>query len=353
MSRFLNDKLASLEPYTPGEQPKISRLIKLNTNENPYPPSPEVKRALAAMDKDAWRLYPDPQTGEAVEAIADHFGLTPAQVMLGNGSDEILAFAFMAYGQKVYFPEVSYGFYPVFAGLLGGEACQVPMPDLRIDPADYQHNDGMVVLANPNAPTGVELSPEAIESILRANPDQVVLVDEAYVDFGARSSLALLPKYDNLLVVQTFSKSRSLAGMRIGMAMGSEALIEDLNRIKFSFNPYNLSRGAIVAAAAAIRDEAYFETQCGRIIKTRQRFVRAVEALGFPVMTSRANFVFVKTGTGYAERLRARGILVRHWDKEQIRDWIRVTIGTDEDMEQLTAALKEIKQEENDEAGIH
>lgn len=344
MSRFLKEELTSLEPYTPGEQPKIKDLIKLNTNENPYPPSPRVKQVLDELKKDDYRLYPDPEAADAVKACAEHFGLEEDQVILGNGSDEILAFAFMAYGKKVYFPETSYGFYPVFADIFGCGAVPVEMKELLIDPEDYMKNDGMVVIANPNAPTGVDLGLDAIEDILSANPDQVVLIDEAYVDFGAESCVSLIPKYDNLLVVQTFSKSRSLAGMRIGMALGNRDLIGDLSRVKFSFNPYNLSREAIAAAAAAISDEEYFDLQRGKIMDTRDWFAESLKGLGFTVMPSKTNFVFVKTGAGAFDKIREKNILVRHWDKENIKDWIRVTIGKREDMEKLLAVMEEINE---------
>lgn len=347
MSRFIKKELKNLAPYTPGEQPKNKNLIKLNTNENPYGPSPKVKEAIAKLDRDDYRLYPDPETDVAIEAIANYCGLKKSQVTMGNGSDEILAFAYMAYSGKVYFPETSYGFYPVFGDIFQCEAVSVPMAkDLRINPTDYMNNDGMIVIANPNAPTGIALKLNEIESILKGNPDQVVVIDEAYVDFGAETCIPLIDKYENLMVVQTMSKSRSLAGMRIGFALANEALIDDINRVKFSFNPYNLSREAIVAATEAIKDEEYFEEQCGRIIETRKMFVAEMEELGYEVLPSSANFVFVKTGAEYFDKVREHNILVRHWDKDLIKDYVRVTIGKEEDMKELVRVSTLIKMEE-------
>ena len=344
MSRFLREKLNKLAPYTPGEQPKTDGLIKLNTNENPYPPSPLVKQAVEMMDKDRFRLYSDPAAAEPTQAIADYYGLTSEQVLLGNGSDEILAFCYMAFGEKIYFPAISYGFYPVFADVFNCTAVEVPMnEDLTLNQEAFKQNDGTVIIANPNAPTGVALSTYEIKEIVEANPDQVVIVDEAYVDFGAESSVNMIDDFENLLVVQTFSKSRSLAGMRAGFALANAELIDDLNRIKFSFNPYNVNMETAVAAAAAIRDDDYFQMQRKKIMDTREAFVARVKEMGFEVMPSSANFVFVKTGEEYFDALREKNILVRHWDKEPIRDWLRITIGRDQDMERLVEAMEEIK----------
>ncbi|MGI6721344.1 MAG: histidinol-phosphate transaminase [Anaerovoracaceae bacterium] len=344
MSRFINSRMRNLAPYTPGEQPQTEDLIKLNTNENPYPPSPHVKEVLSMINKDDYRLYPDPDTSIAIRAVAEYYGLKESQVAMGNGSDEILAFAYMAYGGKVYFPSTSYGFYPVFGDMFECEASPVAMgDDLKIVPQDYMNNDGMIVLANPNAPTGIALSRKEIESILKGNPDQVVVVDEAYVDFGAETCIPLINEYENLLIVQTFSKSRSLAGMRIGFAIADEALIDDINRVKFSFNPYNLSQEAIMAAKAALEDDEYFQLQRSKVMKTRDEFVARLKDMGFKVLPSAANFVFVKTGAEYFDELRKRNILVRHWDIDQIKDYIRVTIGKDEEMDKLVAAMEEIR----------
>lgn len=347
MSRFLKPAMEALTPYSPGEQPTSGKLIKLNTNENPYPPSPRVKEALSLMEKDTFRLYPDPEANEAVTAIAAYYGLQPDQVVLGNGSDEILAFLYLAYADKVYFPVTSYGFYPVFSSMFQCEAVPVPMGmHMKIDSEDYAGNDGMVMMTNPNAPTGMALTLSEIEQILQQNPDQVVAVDEAYVDFGAQTSVPLIDRYDNLVVVQTLSKSRSLAGIRIGFAMGNAELIADINRIRFSFNPYNLSREAIAAAAASIGDEEYFQLQRKKIMETRDAFAEKIKEMGFEVLPSVTNFVFIKTGAAYYDKLRERNILVRHWDTPEIKDYIRVTIGREEEMEQMLQAMEEIKCEE-------
>lgn len=341
MSRFMTPALKDLEPYTPGEQPQGERLIKLNTNENPYPPSPGVVEALASERNQ--RLYPDPVAGEAVAAVAKFHGLKEEQVLLGNGSDEILAFAYMAYGERVFFPEISYGFYPVFAGLFRSEMTEIPLdPELRVRPEDYYDARGTVIIANPNAPTGMALSREEMRGILRRNGNNVVIVDEAYVDFGGESCVPLIEDYENLLVVQTFSKSRSLAGMRIGVALGQRELIDDLNRIKYSFNPYNLSREAIVAAKASMEDVEYFRETVRRIVATREMFSGEMEKLGCSVLPSSANFVFVKKGKAYFEALRERGILIRYFDRDPIRDYVRITIGTEEEMRELLKVTEEI-----------
>ncbi|MEG0662938.1 MAG: histidinol-phosphate transaminase, partial [Anaerovoracaceae bacterium] len=275
--------------------------------------------------------------------IASYYGLTPQQVAVGNGSDELLAFAFMAYGETIYYPEISYGFYPVFRDLFHCKGEGIPLTeDLRIAVKDYFGKKGTVILANPNAPTGIALTLEEIQALLEANGDQVVIIDEAYVDFGAESAVKLIEQYDNLLVIQTFSKSRSLAGMRIGMAMGNAALIEDLNKIKFSFNPYNLSRDAIVSAKMAIEDEEYFQLTRNKIIATRKRFSEAMNKLGYTVLPSSANFVFVKAGRDYASQLREHDIIVRHFDKDPIREYVRITIGRDEEMDRLLAVTEEL-----------
>ena len=339
MSRFFDPKYDTLEAYTPGEQPKDNVLLKLNTNECPYPTSPKVLAAIEA--EKAFRLYPDPTSSRAVSAIAKYYGLSEDQVTVGNGSDEILAFAFMAYGRKICYPSISYGFYSVFSQVFGCDAEEIPLTkDLRIELGDYMDKDATLLIANPNAPTGIAHPRDAIEQLVAKDPDRLVIVDEAYVDFGAESCVPLIEKYDNLLVVQTMSKSRSLAGMRIGMAMGNAALIQDLNTIKFSFNPYDLSREAIAAAAAAMEDAAYFEETRGKIIATREWFVKEMEALHFEVLPSSANFVFVKTGSPYFHAMREAGIILRHFDKDPIRNWVRITIGTDEQMQRLVEETK-------------
>lgn len=350
MSRFLSTGLAALIPYTPGEQPDTHRWIKLNTNENPYPPSPKVAEALATLygeqGGDGEKKYPDPITWDGVKAIAGYYGLDETMVIMGNGSDEILAFSYMAYGEKIVFPEISYGFYPVFAQLFQCSSRAVPLTKkFKIRPEDYYNAEGTVLIANPNAPTGRALPLEDIEGILRNNRDNVVIIDEAYIDFGGESCVPLIKRYDNLLVVQTFSKSRSLAGMRIGMAMGNRQMIEDLNRIKFSFNPYNLSRSAILAAKISIEDKLYFREITRRIIGTRNTFASAMRDLGCHVIPSEANFVLVNEGAAYHEFLRERGILVRYFGKGTLVDYVRITIGTPEDMEKVIEATFEWKKE--------
>ncbi len=351
MSRFLNARYETLEPYTPGEQPKnAGKLIKLNTNENPYPPAPGVVAVIDDRKLVDLKLYSDPEAAALTEAIADFFGLRKGQVIAGNGSDEILAFIFMALqgkSGKVYYPEISYSFYPVYCDIFGAKGIKVPLgADFAVEPADYFHKDGTIVITNPNAPTGRALSRAEIESILEANRDNLVVIDEAYVDFGAESAVGLIGRYDNLLVVQTFSKSRSLAGARIGYALGNEAVIADLNRIKFSFNPYNLNRLSILAGIEAIKDRAYFEETRGRIIKTREAFTAELSALGFHVLPSKANFVFAASdrisGGAYFAALRKFNILVRHFDDEKIANYVRITIGTPKEMRSLIAATKQI-----------
>lgn len=351
MSRFLNRRFDSLKPYTPGEQPKCAgRLIKLNTNENPYPPAPGVLEVINRAELEKLKLYSDPETALLTEAIARHFGIGKDQVMAGNGSDEILAFLFMAFqGRtgKVFYPEISYSFYPVYCDVFGAEGIQIPLrEDYTVRVEDYFHVGGTIVITNPNAPTGVALTLDEIERILIHNPEDLVIIDEAYVDFGADSAVELIDSYDNLLVVQTFSKSRSLAGARIGYAMGDSRIIADLNRIRFSFNPYSLDRLAILAGTEAMKDDAYFHETRNRIICTREAFVKGMEALGFDVLPSKANFVFASSphisGEAYFSELRRRNIIVRHFKDEKISDYVRITIGTQEEMELLLEATGEI-----------
>lgn len=347
MSRFLREKYMSMEPYTPGEQPQMKDLIKLNTNENPYPPSPKVISAILEGNTGDLLRYPDPEAKELVDAVAEYYGVSPKNVAVGNGSDEILAFVYMAFGEKVYFPSISYGFYPVFAETFMCDFEPIPLDEeLKIVPDDYIGLDGTIILANPNAPTGMTLDPGAIEDIVKTNADHLVVIDEAYADFGTQSSIPLTEKYDNVLVVQTLSKSRSLAGMRIGLAIGPEEVIEDINKMKFSFNPYNLDRLAIRAGAAAIKDDEYFKKTRDMVIETRGWFTEKMRELGFTVLESKANFVFCKpreiSGTEYFEELRKRAVVVRHWDKDPIRDYVRITIGRDEDMQRLIEVTEEI-----------
>jgi histidinol-phosphate aminotransferase len=365
MSRFFSKALNSLTPYTPGEQPKEAGLIKLNTNENPYGPSPRVERMIAELSSQSLRLYPDPECRELVEAIEEYYGIASGQVMVGNGSDELLGFAFMAYadeGRTIVFPEISYGFYPVFSRVFKTDFKMIPLkPDLTVDPSDYYNAQGTIVLANPNAPTGIALTQKEIEGILQNNPDNLVIIDEAYVDFGAESCVPLINIYDNLMVIQTFSKSRSLAGCRVGFAIGNQDLIADLNRIKFSFNPYNLDRLTIRIAATTMKDRETFEANRQEVIKTRKWFTDEMTNRGFCVLPSQANFVFVKaaqnisqsgkedlflSGKDYFQALREKNILVRYFDKDKIRDYVRITIGEKSDMEQLLAATDAIFKEQ-------
>ena len=351
MSRFLADRFASLEAYTPGEQPTDMKYIKLNTNESPFPPSEGVIRAISETAVKELRLYSDPECGKLCESIASLLGFEKKNVFVSNGSDDILNFSFMAFcdGSRtgVAFPSISYGFYPVYADLHGVDAKQVPLAaDFSVRPEDYFGNDRTVVIANPNAPTGIAMSCAQVESIVKANPDHVVLIDEAYVAFGAESCLELVHKYDNLLVVRTFSKSHSLAGARLGYAIGSEALIEDLNKIKYSTNPYNINRLTLLAGEAAIRENDYYVKNCRVIEENRAYTTNALRELGFEVLPSCANFIFAKSdrigGEALYLALKARGILIRHFSKKEICEYNRITIGTIEEMQSLVAAVKEI-----------
>ena len=351
MSRFLNAKYRTLKPYAPGEQPESAGIIKLNTNESPFPPCGGVVEAISSAETERLNLYPDPDAKALIKALSDYHGAPACGIMAGNGSDELLAFSFMAFpgeNRKIYFPDISYGFYEVYAEIFGADAHPVPLDEnLSIRIEDYYNLDGMIVIANPNAQTGAAISRNDIEKILRTgNRDNLVLIDEAYVDFGAESSLRLLDRYDNLLVIQTFSKSRNLAGARIGAAFASKGVIEDLSKIKYSFNSYNLSRLSILAGVAAIEDTEYFKECTGEIKKTRAEFVNNMEALGFSVIPSLANFVLARhggiSGEAYYNELRRRNILVRHFNSERIKDYVRITIGSRADMDALIEATKAI-----------
>jgi len=348
MSKFLSASRAALSPYTPGEQPKATNLIKLNTNESPFPPSEKVVQAVSAEAVRKLRLYSDIQTTGLTQAIAERYGLEADQILCGNGSDEILSFAFQAFGEGgVAFPDITYGFYSVWAALYGCPMRVVPLKDDFTVPLDeFMTNRETVFLANPNAPTGIYEPLDQIRRLLEANPDQVVVVDEAYVDFGGQSAAALINEYENLLVVQTFSKSRQLAGGRLGFAMGNEQLIADLNRIKFSFNPYNVNALTQLAGEAAMRDEEYFMACRDKIIGARQWTTEELRKLGFDVIDSSANFIFAAPrfmgGREYLNALRERNILVRHWESGRIRDYVRITVGTMEQMERLIEVTKEL-----------
>ena len=336
-------------PYTPGEQPNQPDMIKLNTNENPYPPAPKVQQVLKEMDAGDLRLYPDPSAGALVKAIADYYGLNEDQVFVGVGSDDVLAMSFLTFfnGEKpVLFPDITYSFYDVWAELFRIPYERPALDDsFHIKKEDYFKENGGIIFPNPNAPTGVELPLQDIEEILKANPGSVVIVDEAYIDFGAHSALPLISKYDNLLVVQTFSKSRSMAGMRIGFACGNPVLIKYLNDVKYSFNSYTMNRTSLAAGVAAIGDRDYFEDTCQKIMDTREWTQKELKALGFTFQDSKANFIFAAHKTCPAkqifEALRAKHIYVRYFAKPRIDNYLRITIGAREEMEQLIRFLKE------------
>ena len=352
MSRFFSSKYAALEAYVPGEQPRDQKYIKLNTNESPFPPSPKVT-VYAAREAGRLQLYSDPDSTEVTRAVAEHFGLSPRQVLLTNGSDENLNFAFMAFGDAEHpflVPDITYGFYEVFADLNGIPYETIPLrEDWSIDYKAYCGAGKNIVIANPNAPTGLSLPLCEIEEIVRTNPDHVVIVDEAYVDFGGESALPLIEKYDNLLVTRTFSKSRSLAGARLGWGMGQESLMQDLNTIKYSTNPYNINRMTAAAGLAAMEENEYYLQNARTIIATRDRTADALRQLGFAVTDSRTNFLFVSadwiSGGDLYRELKARGILIRHWDKPRIGNWCRVTVGTDEEMDAFLAQVTQLRKE--------
>lgn len=350
MSRFLSPRFSALEEYIPGEQPRGFDYVKLNTNESPFPPSPLVISRINDAEVSNLKLYPDPECKELREKLADYYGFERENIVLGNGSDEILSMAFMAFCDSstgCVFPNISYGFYKVYADLYGVDYTEIPLKeDFSINAADYFATGRNVVIANPNAPTGMSLSSEKIEEIIKTNPDRVVLIDEAYVDFGGKSVVELVHKYDNLLVVRTFSKSRSLAGARLGFGIASKEIIADLEKIRFSNNPYNINRLTLTAGIASVEDDTYFKGNIQKIINTRSRTAENLKKRGFTVLDSDANFVFAKHGCmGGRElymELKARGVLVRHFDKPLIGDYLRITIGTDDQMEKLIGALDDI-----------
>ncbi len=350
MNRYWSKRIQDIVPYTPGEQPKDQRFIKLNTNECPYPPSPKAVEAIREAAGDSLRLYPDPECVDLRAAIAQREGLEISQVFCGNGSDEILAFAFQAFfdsEREVVFPRITYSFYPVYTSFFGLRRREVPMEPDFSSPIDLLcGNNGGVVLANPNAPTGLAVGLDTVEKLLAANPDVVVIVDEAYVDFGADSAARLIGRYPNLLVVQTTSKSRALAGLRVGWAMGDAGLIDGLRCVRDSINSYTVDRLAQAGAAAAIRDEGYFQSIRRRVMDTREWTERTLREKGFTVLPSQANFLFVshpdRTGKELLDGLRRRGVLVRWWPIPEIENWLRISIGTQEEMAALSAALEEL-----------
>ncbi|MBA1220161.1 histidinol-phosphate transaminase [Pseudomonas fulva] len=347
MSRFWSPFVKALVPYVPGEQPKLARLVKLNTNENPYGPSPKALEAMRGEINESLRLYPDPNGDHLKQAVADYYGITAAQVFVGNGSDEVLAHIFHGLFQHdapLLFPDISYSFYPVYCGLYGIAYEQVPLDEqFQIRVEDYRKPNAGIIFPNPNAPTGCLMPLQAIEQLLQQNPDSVVVVDEAYIDFGGQTAISLVDRYDNLLVTQTLSKSRSLAGLRVGLAVGHPDLIEALERIKNSFNSYPLDRAAIVGAAAAFADRAYFQQTCQKVIDSREALVAELQARGFEVLPSAANFVFARhprhDAAALAAQLREQGVIVRHFKQARIDQFLRITIGTPEMNQALLDAL--------------
>ncbi len=350
MSKFWSPFVKDLVPYVPGEQPKLAKLVKLNTNENPYGPSPKAIVAMQAELNDSLRLYPDPNSDRLKQAVADYYGVSTAQVFVGNGSDEVLAHAFHGLfqnGKPLLFPDVTYSFYPVYCGLYG-----IPYEALALDEQfqirveDYARPNGGIIFPNPNAPTGCLLPLETIEQMLKASPDSVVVVDEAYIDFGGETAIKLVDQYPNLLVTQTLSKSRSLAGLRVGIAVGHPDLIEALERVKNSFNSYPLDRMAIVGAAVAFEDEAYFRETCQKVIDSREQLVAALTSLGFEVLPSAANFVFARhpqrDAGELAAALREHGVIVRHFKQLRIAQFLRITIGAPEQNQTLLDALGQV-----------
>ena len=350
MSRFWSDVVKGLTPYVPGEQPRLANLVKLNTNENPYGPSPRALDAIRAATGESLKLYPDPNAEQLKLAIGNYHGIDARNIFVGNGSDEVLAHTFLAllkHQRPILFPDISYSFYPVYCGLYQVAFETVPLPDdFSIRVADYAKPNGGIIFPNPNAPTGCLVPLADIEWLLRANPYSVMVVDEAYVDFGGESAIPLIARYPNLLVVQTLSKSRSLAGLRIGFAAGHADLVEALERVKNSFNSYPPGRLAIAGAVASYEDRDYFEQTCKAVIASREKLVAELKVLGFEVLPSAANFIFARHPRHDAQEsalaLRRRGIIVRHFKQPRIEQFLRITVGTDEQCAALATALREI-----------
>jgi len=348
MSKFWNKHLCGIAPYTPGEQPKDKKYIKLNTNECPYPPSPLVIQRIHEYSANFLRLYPDPETTGLKEALAKTYNLQPQNIFTGNGSDEILAFAFMSFfnkGDKVYFPDVTYSFYTVYAAFFELDEQCIPLDNnFNIRVSDYSSCDGGIIIANPNAPTGICLSCSEVETILKNNKNHIVIIDEAYIDFGGESAVRLIPHYENLLVIHTFSKSRALAGLRLGYALGHENLIRALECVKFSFNSYTVNNLSLAAGIAALEDVDYFNEIRSKIVATRNKTQKELESLGFMVLPSSANFIFVSypviDGKTLYSNLKKQGVLVRYFSKQRIENFIRITIGTDTEMSLFLEVLK-------------
>ncbi len=352
MSIFLHSRFSSLEAYTPGEQPRDKTYIKLNTNESPYPPSPAVQEALTRQDIADLRLYSDPEGTALREKLAKLYGCSPENVFLSNGSDDILNFAFLAFAEDgAVFPSLTYSFYPVFCDLHGVQYETADLnEDFTVNLAGLKGTGKLTVLANPNAPTGIALPLEQVEEIIASNPGHVVVVDEAYVDFGGQSAAGLIHKYDNLLVVMTYSKSRSMAGARLGFALAGRGIIQDLEKIKYSTNPYNVNRLTLKLGEAAADSDEYFRKNAAEIVETRTKVTEELRALGFTVPDSKANFVFIKKdgldGGELYRKLKDRGILIRHFSDSRIADFNRVTIGTPREMEEFIRQVKTILKEE-------
>lgn len=351
MSKYWSPLTASLVPYVPGEQPKDKKYIKLNTNENPYPPSPKVLDAIQGAVNDDLRLYPDPTCDELVKTVAEYFQLDSREVFVGNGSDEVLAFAFAAFfnpAVPILFADITYSFYKVYAEFYGLQVDLVPLDEQFRLPLDQfcNRSNGGIVIPNPNAPTAMMVSVDDFRAVLESNPHQVVIIDEAYIDFGGETAAKLVKEFPNVLVIQTLSKSRSLAGLRVGWALGSEELIDGLNRVKNSFNSYTLDRLALAGAVVAIKDEAYFQATTAKVIATREVVISELATLGFHVTDSKANFVFIshpeKSAELIFEQLREKGILVRYFKQPRIDQYLRVSIGTDQEMAAFLQAVKEI-----------
>ena len=356
MSQFWSPLVHSLTPYVPGEQPKLANLIKLNTNENPYPPSPHAVAAMHAemgADGNTLRLYPDPNADRLKESVARHFadfGIGTRNIFVGNGSDEVLAHAFMAllkHDKPLLLPDITYSFYPVYCELYGIDSIAIPLGEqfeIRVD--DYARDNGGIILANPNAPTGQLLSLAEIERLVAAHPQSVVVIDEAYIDFGGETAIALVTRYPNLLVIRTLSKSHSLAGLRVGYAVGHTDLIEALDHVKNSFNSYPLDRLALAGAVASLQDEAYFAQSCAKVAASREKLTAGMQELGFEVLPSTANFVFARhprhDAAQLAASLRAQAILVRHFAKPRIEQFLRITVGTDAECDRLLTVLRSL-----------
>ena len=349
--RFWSPEVRDLEPYVPGEQPKIQNLLKLNTNENPYPPSPKVVDAVQAVlthQADTLRLYPDPDATVLKQAIAKQQNVDVSQVFVGNGSDEVLAHIFKAFfiqQEPILYPDITYSFYPVYSQFFGVQTKQIPLNEkFEIDISDYEQENGGIIITNPNAPTSIALGLDKIEQVLKANPNRVIVIDEAYVDFGAESAVELISRYENLVVCQTTSKSRSLAGLRVGFAIAQAHLIAALEAVKNSFNSYPIDRFAIAAAVASFEDQDYFQEQCEKVIASREKLAGNLTELGFNVLPSKANFIFathsLHDAAQLAEKLREQGIIVRYFNKPRINQFLRITIGTDEQNQRLVDTLK-------------